>query len=253
MGVMELMAGTGILKSGDLLGKYRILRLLGSWGIADIYEAEKIISGHHAVLKVLSPEFTENKNNTLHPQKKIIPLPEYHGMMLKLLPYGFRRRQDLNIVFLLRLSGNMQHETGAGISNFAGETKNHILMGRKAANIADESAGAHYSTWTIWKGYNDGYIYTSPVGNFASNALGLYDMGGNVWKWCGDVYNKNAYKHHSMKNPLYISKDRYRVIRGGSWYNDPKNVRCTNRYFLPPDKRNLDVGFRLVTGDIKLP
>ena len=133
---------------------------------------------------------------------------------------------------------------------FCWGNKDPYINGKKAANIADESAGAYYSKWTVWKGYNDGFIYTSPVGNFASNALGLYDMGGNVWEWCEDVYNKNAYKYHSIKNPLYTGKGHYRVIRGGSWYNDPQNTRCTNRYFRPPDKRNIDVGFRLVTEGI---
>ncbi len=133
---------------------------------------------------------------------------------------------------------------------FCWGNKDPYINGKKAANIADESAGAYYSKWTVWKGYNDGFIYTSPVGHFASNALGLFDMGGNVWEWCEDVYNKNAYKYHSIKNPLYTGKGHYRVIRGGSWYNDPQNTRCTNRYFRPPDKRNIDVGFRLVTEGI---
>ena len=54
------------------------------------------------------------------------------------------------------------------------------------------------------KGYNDGFAWTSPVGSFGANKLGLYDMGGNVWEWCLDWWNP---------------EQKAKVLRGGSWYN----------------------------------
>ncbi len=52
-------------------------------------------------------------------------------------------------------------------------------------------------------GGKDVWEHTSPVGSFPPNQAGLYDMSGNVWEWCLDVYNENAYSKHSKKDPVY--------------------------------------------------
>jgi len=98
--------------------------------------------------------------------------------------------------------------------------------------------------------YNRGalrWIYTtSPVGSFPPNELDIYDMSGNVWEWCEDVYSSDAYKHHNRNNPMYTGGGSNRVVRGGGWGSEPRYLRCANRYSSLPSRRDDYVGFRLL-------
>ncbi|MEO5358729.1 MAG: formylglycine-generating enzyme family protein, partial [Nitrospirae bacterium YQR-1] len=114
-----------------------------------------------------------------------------------------------------------------------------------SGNIADEALKAKYPDWKIWTGYNDGYVYTAPVGSYKVSEAGLYDMSGNVWEWVEDVYAADAYSKHSRNNPIYTGSGERRVYRGGGWSRNPQNVRCSLRYYYTPGFRNNSVGFRL--------
>lgn len=58
---------------------------------------------------------------------------------------------------------------------------------------------------------------TTPVDQFKPNAFGLYDMHGNVYEWCDDVYDEKAYQKHAERNPVIQDGGSSRVLRGGSW------------------------------------
>ena len=87
------------------------------------------------------------------------------------------------------------------------------------------------STWgeVAWYDDNSGHK-THPVGQKKPNAFGLYDMHGNVWEWCED---------------LYMAGDSRRVRRGGGWSNNSWYCEAGDGGYDSPDSRNDALGFRL--------
>ena len=81
-----------------------------------------------------------------------------------------------------------------------------------------------------------------PVAKKQPNALGIYDMSGNVWEWCSDCYGANE----GGTNPIGPAFSDLRVLRGGSWYGTGQNYcRVTWRFATALETRHSSYGFRL--------
>ena len=115
---------------------------------------------------------------------------------------------------------------------------------KRIANIADASLRKRLPTAQTAASWNDGYPFTSPVGQFRPNAFGLYDMQGNVWEWCSDWYA--PYSTSPEVDPLGPDSGTHRVLRGGCWYTGVSSARCARRFGFQPHVRSDCLGFRVV-------
>ena len=87
---------------------------------------------------------------------------------------------------------------------------------------------------------------TAPVGSFAPNAFGLFDMVGNVLEWVEDCYHDN-YDDAPNNGSAWIDTGlcKHNVMRGGGWGDTPKSIRSAYRESMVPEFRNFDLGFRV--------
>jgi formylglycine-generating enzyme required for sulfatase activity len=127
---------------------------------------------------------------------------------------------------------------------FFGDDEKDLCRYGNGADHAAKSSVPGAKDWPVAP-CNDGYAYTSPVGSFAANGFGLYDMLGNAWQWTEDCYH-DSYNGAPSDGSAWTTGDcSRRVLRGGSWSSLPSRLRVADRFWgFAVDRGNFD-GFRL--------
>jgi len=134
-----------------------------------------------------------------------------------------------------------EYAARGGATGLAGKPRHAFVWGDDApskavANMWDEAAQRKWpkTNYLRFPDYDDGYALTAPVGTFAPNGFGLFDMAGNVYEWCSDWYGESYYGESPARNPQGPSSGKYKVVRGGAWYHAPGDLRVSNRFrYLP--------------------
>jgi len=111
-------------------------------------------------------------------------------------------------------------------------------------NGADAGAKSTYGDWTT-STCADGALHTSVAGSYRPNAFGLNDMIGNVWEWVEDCYEQSFDMAPTDGRANTFEGCPARVLRGGSWYAVPQDLRSAVRNYTYPSLVSMVVGFRV--------
>ena len=129
---------------------------------------------------------------------------------------------------------------GAATSRYWGDDPD---QGCGYVNAADLDGKQVFVSWTVMK-CRDGQVHTAPAGSYRDNDFGLYDMLGNVSEWTCSLYDKET--PAPVQRCEEPTEDRQFVVRGGSFSDEPRNVRLADRHRSRPDFQHYFLGFRLV-------
>jgi len=171
---------------------------------------------------------------------------QYHNIM-GVNPSGFKKGDDYPVERV------RWFDTRKFIKRLNKVTGNHFRLpseaeweyaarngGRNQQYGAAGSAGQ--AAWYMGNSGNSSH----PVGQKKANALGLYDMSGNVWEWTADCWNETLATTPKDASANKSGNCAARVLRGGSWYDAKALIKTTTRLWNDTDKRDNNSGFRLV-------
>jgi formylglycine-generating enzyme required for sulfatase activity len=115
-------------------------------------------------------------------------------------------------------------------------------------NLADRSAAAAGAIWVAtkdWPDLDDGWAVAAPVGSYRPNPFGLHDCHGNLSEWCRDGYDRDFYQQSPEQDPCRNPQGRRNCsIRGGNFTDTAGAARSAERFGLPPEDGDEQVGLR---------
>lgn len=166
------------------------------------------------------------------------------------LPAAYERVEDHYRLMEPRTTGYrlLTEAEWAWIARYAGGKPTRFPWGdampptESVGNFADANAAGLVPYYL--ENYSDGYSGTAPPGSYAANAIGIYDLGGNVAEWISDIYEASPATSAVLVDPVGPSTGEYHVIRGASFMHGRfSELRWTYRDYGNEDRP--DVGFRI--------
>ncbi len=112
------------------------------------------------------------------------------------------------------------------------------------ANGADDEAKTVFPDWRTAT-CSDGHVFEAPVGTYSANAYGVHDVLGNVYEWTEDCWNEDYVGAPRDGSSWRTGDCGVAMIRGGSWFSAPGNVRSAFRWWGELRLRDIDLGFRV--------
>jgi len=148
----------------------------------------------------------------------------------------YRLLSEAEYEYAARAGGNFRFGFGndpAEICNFA----NGADLSAKAAGLPGDAP---------YMNCKDGYPFTAPVGSFAANAFGLFDLIGNVWEWTEDCFYGDYATAKADSAARTEAGCTARTVRGGDWFSTAASLRPAARAKANFDARHDDIGFRVL-------
>ena len=147
---------------------------------------------------------------------------------------------------VLPTEAEVEYATRAGTTTvwWTGNSRESL---RGAANLADQSALRAGMSWPDaedWPDLDDGHPVHAPVGSYRPNPFGLYDVHGNVWEWCRDVYAPYTAPVKQGDGERQTPDTGLRVTRNGDFMSKAAYARSAFRDKLAPDYRYFNLGVR---------
>ena len=157
------------------------------------------------------------------------------------------KTKDKGLQFRLPSEAHWEYACRAG-SSTAYWWGNNPEDAKGKANVLDLTAEKEFFDLGWRSSFEDGFVYTSPVGSFTANDWNLKDMTGNVGEWCSNW--NDEYPAGMATDPEGPENGLYRMCRGGSWYDDVEFCRSATRDGRLPKRQFNHLGFRLELSDV---